>query len=208
MAVARDLRRRHTRGAAHGLVQPFLVEPVAGQPARAGLDRHGMVGEYIGKQPRGVEPRRLPVGGAGMAGRCVAVRHRVAGAGARREVAQRGQPAVGFRHRECADVVLLRKAAHRRQGRAGAQRAAIHQRGNAGHDLFGQGVAATAAADKVQVEHEALGRARNLYSVLASTPPGRASRRLVQRSGDTPFLPSTQAPARVRGAIRYLYSRG
>ncbi|MCY1237731.1 hypothetical protein D9M72_504400 [compost metagenome] len=159
MAVARQLRRRHARRGAHGLVQPFLVEPVAGQPAGAGLDGHRVVGEHIRQQPRRVQTRRLPVRCARAPGRGMAVRHGIARARARRQVAQRGQPAVGLGHGEGADVVVLRKAAHRGQGGAGPQRALLDQRGDAGDDLLGQGVAVAAAAGQVQGQHQALGQA-------------------------------------------------
>ncbi|MNT36482.1 hypothetical protein D3C72_1725670 [compost metagenome] len=159
MAVARQLRRRHRRRGAHGLVQPFLVEPVAGQPAGAGLDRHRVVGEHIRQQPRCVQSRRLPLRRARVPGLGMAMCNRIARARARRQVAQRRQPAVGLGHGEGADVVVLRKAAHRGQGGAGAQRALLDQCGDAGDDLLGQGVAVAAGAGQVQGQHQALGQA-------------------------------------------------
>ncbi|MCY1537226.1 hypothetical protein D9M68_727150 [compost metagenome] len=153
MAVARQLRRRHPGRGAHGLVQAFLVEPVPREPAGAGLDRHGMVGEHVRQQPGRVQSRRFPLRRTGAAGGRVTVRHGVAGARPRGQVAQRGQPPVGLGHGEGADLVVLGKAAYRRQRGAGAQRTLLHQRGDAGDDLLGQGFAAAAAAGQVQGQH-------------------------------------------------------
>jgi hypothetical protein len=103
-----------------------------------------------------------------MAGWGVPVCHRVAGAGAGREIPERCQPAIGFGDGEGADIVLLGEATHRRQQRAGPQGPAVHERGDAGDDLFGQRLAASAAANKVQVEHATPARERNLYSVAGT----------------------------------------